>query len=316
MRRVPTEEIAAAFTLGPGEFFNLRAEVPGRKLPLETSGHLRIIFAGIGSAFSTLSFQTNLIIVKGKACVFVDVGTLALQRLRQFGISSMDVGDLIVTHSHADHTGGVEEVALRWRYQKAIRAGKKPGAFRPRLHIPETYARILWDRTLSGGLRDNEADASGRGLSLADYFELVPPVVEAGWGRPAYRARFETGGPEDLDILLFRTMHVPDSAPSWRESIWSCGLVIDGRVLYTGDTRFDRAVVERFGAEAETIFHDCQSFQGGVHSSIHELATYPAEVRARMLLSHLDDGMAEVDPKKKGFLGFAEDGMACVYDFD
>jgi len=86
-------------------------------LPLTTDGHLRIIFLGVGAAFSNKMFQANIIIVKGETALFVDLGTKATLKLAEFGRSVHDVKDLLVTHSHADHIGSVEELALKRRYE-------------------------------------------------------------------------------------------------------------------------------------------------------------------------------------------------------
>lgn len=315
MRIVPSAEIAPAFTLKPGEFLNIQTEIPGRRMPLETPGHLRLIFVGVGSAFADRNFQTNLILVKGKTAVFVDIGTLTTQRLRQFGVSVLDIEHLVLTHSHADHVGGCEEVALKWRYQKAAMEGAPFGTFRPNLYIPEVYQYILWDRSLRGGLAENEHNERLARLQLQDYFKLHTPRYEDGWGRPAYRVEFVDPDGVKLSVLLFRTKHIPDSATGWQDSFWSCGLRIDDRVLFTGDTRFDPEIIERFGEGVETIFHDSQSFTGGVHAGYDELKTLPADVRAKMILMHLDDGMAKKEPEKDGFLALARDGLSAVYDF-
>lgn len=318
MRTVPTAEVAPAFTIPRGHFQNLQVEIPGYRLPLTTDGHLRLIFVGVGSAFATRNFQTNLIVVKGDTAVFVDVGTLTTQRLRQFGLSPLDIEHIVLTHSHADHVGGIEEVALKWRYQKCFLEGVAPGTLKPNLYCPEVYQHVLWDGTLRGGLGDNEADRHAARLQLRDYFHLHRPAEERGWGRPAYRFVFGQGSGCELKLLMFRTRHVPDSAAGWQDSFWSCGLRIDDRVLYTGDTRLDLDMLERFGAGVELYLHDCQSFPGGVHASYDELKELPPGMRKRMLLMHLDDGMlsGERVPERDGFLGFAQDGMSVVYDLD
>ncbi|MHC4393010.1 MAG: MBL fold metallo-hydrolase [Planctomycetota bacterium] len=314
MRVVPTGEIAPPLTLGPGEFLGLAAEVKGWKMPLTTDGHLRIVMMGIGSAFASRNFQTNIIIVKGDLAIFIDFGTLAAQRLRQFGLTPLDVERMILTHSHADHVGGVEEVALKWRYMKSFLAGKKPGELKPHLYCPGVYQKILWDQSLRGGLGSNEANRKLVRLTLEDYFHLHTPEPVSGMGRPAYRFKFEEGG--GLDLLLFRTKHVPDTACGWQDSFWSVGMVIDNRILYTGDTRFDPEIIDHFGQNTEVIFHDCQSFPGGVHACYEEVSTLDKSIRERMLLMHLDDGMLSKKPEEEGFLGLAQDGLEVVYDFD
>jgi len=68
--------------------------------------------------------------------------------------------------------------------------------------------------------------------------------------------------------------------------------VIDDRVLFSGDTKFDPSMVADYTRlfPIETIFHDCQFFPpGGVHASIDELKGLPADLKAKMLLMHYGD---------------------------
>ncbi|MDB4567844.1 hypothetical protein N9104_03700, partial [Pseudomonadales bacterium] len=94
-----------------------------------------------------------------------------------------------------------------------------------------------------------------------------------------------------INLKLFRTKHFPDSAASWRTSAWSCGVLIDERILFTSDTRFDPALLAEFDGKynPEIIFHDCQLFTGGVHTGIEELATLPTTLKEKLILVHYGD---------------------------
>jgi len=86
-------------------------------------------------------------------------------------------------------------------------------------------------------------------------------------------------------------MHTPDTSVSWKDSAWSTGMIINNRILFTSDTRFDPHMLNFClnGWDIETIFHDCQFFDGGVHASINELDTLPDDVKKKMILMHYGD---------------------------
>ena len=87
------------------------------KLELTNQGQLSLFFIGTGNAFTKTSFQTNLLVVKGQTHLLIDCGTLcsyAIENLYNGKIT--DIQNLLLTHPHADHIGGVEELALAGKY--------------------------------------------------------------------------------------------------------------------------------------------------------------------------------------------------------
>ncbi len=97
---------------------------------------------------------------------------------------------------------------------------------------------------------------------------------------------------------------------SWEDSFWSCGVILDDRILYTSDTRYDLELIMDIDDKLnlEYIFHDCQMFTGGVHASLDELCALPAEIRAKTVLMHYGDNWREFIPKAKkaGFHSWAK----------
>jgi ribonuclease BN (tRNA processing enzyme) len=268
------------------------ASAPNRPpLALANGGDLDLTFIGTGSAFSKKFFQNNIIIVKGDSHVLVDCGTRTPEALVQLGISVGKVRNYLITHSHADHIGGLEEVMLVNRY--GIRQ-------KPTMVATEKLRKILWTMSLRGGCAYNEVHDDVP-LELEDYWEFVTPEKVPKGDRELCRATL--GG---LELELFRTKHIPDSAPDWRASFLSYGLIVDRRLLFTADTRYDPAMILDLDGEYgfEVIFHDCQLFTGGVHASLEELAGLPQAVRAKTWLMHYGDNIDAFEGRV-GELGFA-----------
>ena len=315
--------------------------------PLQTdSGRLQIAFLGCGSAFSTKQSQSNMIVIKGDTVVFVDMGSKTTLKMLEFKLSASDIKHLIVTHSHADHIGSLEELGLKARYEAPIRraideecklgtpaflervneikAGKET---LPYLHVPHEYATVLWDKSLVGGMGHSETMTSGgstQPMGLEYFFQLKPTrkIFRERYGRDVWECVVGEGR-NAIHFLLYRTKHIPDMARNLEENFFSCGLIIDRKVMISGDTQFDAEVFIKIGNECETIFHDCQSFNGGVHAYYGELRGLPWEIRQKMYLYHCDDGMRPLNPDgtlggdervlSDGFAGFAKP-MPFVYE--
>lgn len=260
------------------------------KPSLSNEGALSLTFLGVGSAFTKKYHQTNLLIVKGGSHLLVDCGTRGPEALHSLGIPVTKLDNFLITHSHADHIGGLEEVMLMDRYM----AHKKPSII-----ITQEYQELLWGSSLRGGATFNER-IDGRYLEFEDYWTVERPRPVKG------RLRFLDAACGSIGIRMFRTMHYPDSASSWEDSALSWGLILDGKVLFSSDTRFDPELIQGLDDEFhfQTIFHDCQFFTGGVHASLEELGGLPQAIKARMILVHYGDA-AEEKRGRVAELGFA-----------
>lgn len=286
----------------------------GESLPLRTDGHLRVVFLGTGSAFSKRQRQSNILIIQGDHHVLIDCGTQGPLALSDVGLDVLRVNCYLPTHSHADHIGGLEEVALTNRYGAPDSKNSMP-----QMIVQSDYQDQLWSKSLAGGMEYCESK-QGRPLQLADFFNILRPSPSEIQGRKYWSYQH---GP--IEIAIMRTRHFPDSAFSAEESQWCCGVLINKRVWISGDTMIDRDYIERFAEISEVMFHDCQLFQGGIHTSYHELMTIPAPIRKKMFLYHYGDNWDRPEvwvqatdgfsgtPLKDGFLGWTEQQAA--YDF-
>ena len=262
------------------------------KLSLKNNGHLTIFFPGVGSAFSKKHYQTNPIIIKGDDHVMIDMGTRSSQALYELGVKVSDIDNFLITHSHADHIGGLEEVMLMGRYV----SHKKPSVI-----INEEYQKILWEKSLRGGCSYSE-ESFGKFLGFEDFWNIIRPGEMKDYPRETWHAKIGS-----IDIKAPRTMHIPEHSLDWRSSFWSCGAIIDERIFFTSDSRFDPDLLLSFDKmfHFEKIFHDTQFFTGGVHASLDELATLPDDLKSRMYLVHYGDNWPSFEDKVKE-LGFPD----------
>ncbi len=272
---------------------------PQSAFKLTNDGSLEIYFIGAGSAFAKTLNQNNLLIIKGDDHLLIDCGTKCSQALFNIGLPVAEIQNFLITHSHADHIGGLEEVQLFGRYVSQIR---------PRMIITEQYETILWEQSLRGGSEMSESEP----LCFSDLWEVQRPRWLPGAPRETWATTVGS-----IDIKMPRTKHFPDDAESWEDSQWSCGVIIDNRILFTSDTRFDEDLLQSFDNiyNFEVIFHDCQLFTGGVHASINELATLPASLKSRMVLMHYGDNYRDfaAQAKAQGFHSWARQGH--IYRF-
>jgi ribonuclease BN (tRNA processing enzyme) len=271
-------------------------KVQHNQLRLETDGRIGVFFIGVGSAFTKKNYQNNIIIVKGNDHILVDCGTLCSLSLHEIGLPITSLKNIFLTHIHADHTGGMEELFLMNRFITKTK---------PDLIIPADFENLLWNETLKGGSGYSERK-EGKYLELSDFVTVIHPEMDTDIGfRETYKVQIGSMG-----LQFPRTRHIPDSAVTWKDAVLSYAVIIDKKIMFTSDTMFDRELVEEFDRlyDFKYIFHDCQLYKGGVHAALEELVTLPETLRKKMILMHYGDNRDAFESKRvdAGFHSWAE----------
>jgi hydroxyacylglutathione hydrolase len=273
---------------------------PGSKLCLTNDGELELFWIGVGSPLAKRNDNTNLLIIQGAVHVLVDFGITGPRALFETtGLEMTDIKVILPTHLHADHVGGIEQMAHAHHY---LRQEKQE------MIITEDFQDRLWERTLRGGLEfDENVAQNGKFLGFSDYYDAIRPIQIENRNRRTWRVN--VGG---LSLELFKTDHVPDSAPGWNSTYFSVGVFIGNRVFVSMDSRFDPQLIMDYSVTAETMFHDVQFTSGPLHASLADLRSLNDLVKRRMHFMHYADSYEEKDITD--FAGWTQPGVRYIFD--
>ncbi|WP_242342565.1 MBL fold metallo-hydrolase [Anaeromyxobacter terrae] len=242
---------------------------------------LELLPLGVGDAFSTVHYSSSYALRAEGRWLLVDCPHPIRKMMREASAPSgvaLDVDALeavVLTHLHADHVSGVEDLGFFSYFALGRRA---------RLAAHPDVARRLWDGHLAAGMeRLAASDGSLEARTFDDYFELTP-LDEA---RPVRI------GPFQLECR-FTCHHVPTTALRIRAG---------GRAVgFSADTSFDPDLIDWLGA-ADLVVHEAGF---GIHTPLERLGTVPAETRTRMRLGHFSDALdlseSPVEPLQEGRL--------------
>lgn len=262
---------------------------PGTKLELTTSGHLEVVFLGVGSAFATKNYNTNFLLMCGDDHILVDFGMTGPMALRQnCGLSPTDIQCVVPTHVHADHVGGFEQLALMHRFITKTR---------PNCILSYDLQQNLWNHTLRGGLQ--YLDGSDR-RRFEDYFQVL---------RPSASGSITYG---DLHLKFFPTTHI--RTPANEDDFLSYAISVNDKVFFSCDTIFDEELFMQH-KNCDALFLDCGLYPTSpdlVHPSIDQLRSLPETIKRKTWLVHYGDNYVEYDVSD--FQGYAQTGVRYVFE--
>ena len=217
---------------------------------------VEVRFLGTGDAFGAGGKRQAAIFVRtlgSRLGLLLDAGPGCHAALRAEGLTSGDVGAVVLSHFHGDHYGGIpflELDAMRSGRTEPLRVIAPPGA-RERL---ATLRECLY-----------------RGLPIRFEEEITEALPGESIGLPAALG----GG----SARALAARHQPEAwAFSWK-------LDLGGRtVVYSGDTGFSDELISESRA-ADLLIHECTSLEAlPGHTSHRELEEAASRITARRVL--------------------------------
>ena len=226
---------------------------------------------GVGDAFTSTHFNACLMVESTSTRVLVDAPPALAMALKSFGkhgngpgFSLDDIDNVIITHLHGDHCGGLEQL-LFWR---RFVTNRKCNVYA----IPEVLDG-LWSR-LSAGMDTLMArDGVRTPMSIGDY--------------------------ADIRSLSVGTNVIGDLKVSWRPTIHhipTSALRFEGpenRVVgYSADTSYDPSLISWL-AESDLFLHETNY---GIHTPLEDLIGLDEQTRSKMKLIHYPDSYVDTCP--------------------
>lgn len=263
---------------------------------------MKVTILGCGNAFSRYNFNQCFMLEEDGRRLLLDYGYQAPASLVHAGVDLKSIDDIYISHLHADHVGGLEQMAfLRYDWRNRPRRwdenlDKGIPRYAPKLIGNVRLIEDLWHRTLRGGLESME----GFDASLATFFEPQPIEPNQRWEWQGWQCD------------LIQQVHVMTGSVIMN----TFGLILQKpghkTIYFTTDSQHcSPKQVEVFYRRADIIFQDCEllpiNMMSGVHANYAQLAAHPDansvrlgdDSKGKMWLSHYQDFYNE----KKDFFG-------------
>lgn len=248
---------------------------------------MKITVLGAGGAFADLSRGNSAFLIEHlDRKILVDCGTTVPLILGEMKIPLTSITDVVITHCHADHIGGLEQLGYAHKFFPGGDTRDKPAlwtSWEVAQDLEQALAAMSYDQ--SGAVHN----------PLDEYFTSYHD------GSRDHLDKIEQWG--GLELGLYEALHV-GAMPA--VSVWIGDLYISGDTCQPtfhwpiGDDR----------REPKLIFHEAEfgGINSGVHVPIDELraAYYPEGWKEKTWLYHCAPQPAEA---YEGFAGVLQKGQ-------
>jgi ribonuclease BN (tRNA processing enzyme) len=235
---------------------------------------LKLIPLGVGDAFTALHYTTCLALGVEDQWLLIDCPHPVRKMWREASLAALgtpvDLDKVIgvaITHLHADHASGLEDFA----YFNYFILKRRPLW----LAHPDASAR-LWTGLLSAGMGRTRVTADGVSIrpQLSDYVDMIPLNITK---------------PVEIGPFSIECRFTKHSIPTTAMRIQAAGRTF----AFSADSAHDPSLIDWL-SPGDLIVHEATAQpESEVHTPYRHLAALPAELRAKMRLSHLPDNFDE-----------------------
>lgn len=252
---------------------------------------MKIEFLGASSAlasdYENNNFQSNIVIhTESKKKILLDCGTDIIHSSKKIGYQLTDYDAVYISHQHADHIGGLEQLAFSNYFSKS----KKKIPFISQINVLFNIEKMI---TPSIKYIDDKE------CNLRDFFEVIPQQESGNFN--LFNTQFK----------IVKHQHVSSPAGIMN----SYGLIISDnsqpKAYITTDTNEIKVdLIKNLLSENPKIkiFHDCETInKTNVHVWYSELNKLDKNIKKSIYLYHTQPSVVP-EWKKDGFAGLVKSG--------
>lgn len=226
---------------------------------------IQITALGVGGAFTERFYHNNYVFDFGERVLLVDAGTTLRYSLKESEYNITDITDILITHLHSDHIGGLEEFAQR--------------SFFIHKHKPNLWIREDQYGEIKSVLQGLETD----GFTLLSYFNVCLFDVSVGFN--VYKTKIETIKTDDLHAVGMKSLAFKVTGEK------------NKTVLFTSDIkRLQVSGIKEMLENDTIIYQDYSKDENAVHTDIKDIKSYYDEQHLQnMYLMHYQDSISDME---------------------
>jgi ribonuclease BN (tRNA processing enzyme) len=250
---------------------------------------MNLTFLGSGTQFCTNEFHNNILIENDEQTLklLIDCGSDIRFSLKEQNIDPLSITDVIITHIHGDHVGGLEWLGFFRHFCDPQNVPK------PFLYSHPYILDRLWNETLKGSMQQ----ATNQLMNLNNYFII-------GLSNNSCNDSFHIIR-RNIIFHFFQQWHITtDLFP-----IPNFGIEIKTprgqKILFSSDCNY-QSIFKNMNRyyEADIIFQDCDlgKITNSVHANYQELIKLPKMIKSKMNLMHTQKNLRNnFNPIRDGF---------------